>query len=203
MKRNIIITTIVFIGLFIAIITILPKCKPKHKYKPPTSVTIKLPYTFKTEKAEQLSIMAFNLRKAKNYEEAINMYRQAIKVEPENPKLFFDLSECYTSTDRPEQAILLLDTAIILDKSCAAFYNNRGLIYWRLYKDQNAINDYKKAIQLDSTNWVFYSNIAMAYYSDKKIPEACKAFQMAKYLGLDMTNLKENGNLEILKSICY
>ena len=177
-------------------------CKSKRfDTQPPIPIT--LPHSFRTEKAEHFSIEAFQLRKEHKYVQAIESYRQALKVEPDNPRLYFDLSECYTSTGKLEEAILLLDTAIRLDNSYAGFYNNRGLIYWKLDKNSKAIEDYKKAISLDSTNWVFHSNIAMVYYSENKIPEACRAFQMAKYLGLNMSGYKGKDNLEILSRICH
>ena len=202
MKDKIKIWWILFAVLFIALIILIPKSKSKQKYKSGSPISTTLPYNFRTEKAERLSIMAFDLRKEKKYNEAINLYRQAINKEPDNPRLFFDLSECYTSTNNPEKAISLLDTAIILDSSCAAFYNNRGLIYWHLYKDENAINDYKKAIQLDSSKWYFYSNLSLAYYANKKVLDACKMFKIAKRLGLDITLKETDQNLKKIEKIC-
>lgn len=163
---------------------------------------IKLPYTFKSQKAEQMSVKAFDLKKEKKFDDAISLYGQAIKVEPDNPKLFFDLSECYMSIDKLEQAILLLDTAIMLDPFRSAFYNNRGLNQWHLYKNEAAIRDYQKALEFDSSNWVIYSNLSIAYFGNKEQLEACKMFKIAKKFGLNMANYKEDENLRIIEKLC-
>jgi tetratricopeptide (TPR) repeat protein len=163
-----------------------------------SDITTTLPYSFKTTEAEQLSVRAFELRKAAKYLEAIDLYQQAIKIEPDNPKLFFDLSTCYDRTDRLDQAIQTLNTAIALDSSFAIFYNNRGYIIYNLHKTQKAINDFKKAIDIDSSNWIFHANIAMAYYEVKYFQEACKALEKSRRLGFV---LREDHNGEVFKRI--
>jgi tetratricopeptide (TPR) repeat protein len=179
-------------------------CKAKNNFKSDAerSIPIDLSYTFKEKKAEQLSIEAFELQKNKDYSQAINLYRQAIKVEPDNPKLFFDISNCYANTENWNEAIFMLDTAIALDRLNPAFYSNRGFYFWKLYKDQNAIDNYKKAISLDSTNWTFYSNLSIAYYTVKKEGEACKMFKIAQTLGLTTTTINSDRYLKKVEDLC-
>jgi len=149
-----------------------------------------------------LSVKAFDLRKSEKYDKAIDLYRQAIKIEPDNPRLFFDLSDCYSRINQLEQAIVTLDTAILLDNSYAGFYNNRGLNYYKLDNDQNAISAFRWAIQLDSNNWLFYANMALAYYSGKDQEDACNALRTAKRLGLDLTNNVDQDELTELIKLC-
>jgi tetratricopeptide (TPR) repeat protein len=96
---------------------------------------------------------------------------------------------------------LTLDTAILLDDSYAAFYNNRGLNYYKLDNDPSAISDFKKAIRLDSSNWVFFANVVLAYKSDGKQEEACRALQIAKRIGLDLIKYDQD-DLEKLVDSC-
>ena len=159
-------------------------------------------FTFNTDKAEKLSMKAFDLKKTKDYDKAIQLYREAIQIEPDNPKLFFDLSDCYSKLNRLEQAISLLDTAIILDSSYAPFYKNRGLYYGNLNNSQKARIDFKKAIELDSSNFVIYANIALSYYYDKDSISACEAFRTSKSLGLTISSLNSNIGLRELNIIC-
>lgn len=167
-----------------------------------TNIPVTLPYKFKKIEAERLSVKAFNLRKTKEYDAAIHLYHKAIEIEPDNPKLFFDLSSCYFETNKLKQAISVLDTAIILDSTCATCYSNRGLYYYNLYEDSIAINDLNKAIELDSGNYVYYSNIALAYYSNKKINQACESFRKAKKLGLKINSATEQTDLIEIEKIC-
>jgi len=176
------------------------KSKKKSNYEP--GISVNLPYNFKTDKAERLSIKAFDLNKTGNYDEAIRLYRQAIIIEPDNPKLFFDLSDCYFRKDNLEQAIQTIDTAIGLDTSYAFFYNNRGFYFYRMYDDQNALNNFSKAIKLDSVNWVFYANLALVHNSMNNLKEACRAFQISKRLGLNLADLNDQAELWEIEKIC-
>jgi len=185
---------------FILFCFLLITCKQKTVNQ--KTVPVDLSYTFKSEKAEALSVKAFNLHKENKYEEAISLYQQAIMVEPDNPKLFFDVSECYANNKELDKALSALNAAIILDSLNPAFYNNRGLIYWKLYKDENAINDYNKAILLGSKNWITYSNLSIAYYGNKNQSEACESFKIAKNLGLTTKHVATDKHLTILEESC-
>src|SRR5687767_5501208 len=58
---------------------------------------VDLPYKFKSAEAEQLSIEAFALKDEEKFSEAVGLYKKAIAIEPDNPKLYFDMAECYAS----------------------------------------------------------------------------------------------------------
>jgi tetratricopeptide (TPR) repeat protein len=178
------------------------KSSNKHSRSGFSEITISEPFTFKTEKAEKLSIKAFELRKEKKYDKAIELYRKAIKIEPDNPKLFSDLSLCYSSMRNLDIAISILDSAISLDSEYAPFYSNRGLYYYNLHKIKEGISDLKKAIQLDSNNCIAYSNLALAYYSENKVAEACEAFKISKRLGLNSSKINYEKNFILIEMAC-
>lgn len=163
---------------------------------------ISLPYSFKSKKTQQISIKAYSLYEENKFKEAIELYRFAIKLESENPWLWFDLSNCYVNMSNPKKAILLLDTAITLDSSCSAFYNNRGYLHYSLGYYQNAIEDLKKTIHLDSSNWVPYLNLALAFYANNNLQDACIAFDSSKELCPDWTQTDGIIKLEKLNEIC-
>ena len=95
-----------------------------------------------------------------------------------------------------------MDTAIILDNSCSAFYNNRGYLYYSLNDFQNAIQDLKKAIKLDRGNWVSYLNIALAYYTNNNFYDACIAIDSSKLLCPDWNQTKGIIKIEELNEVC-
>ena len=167
-----------------------------------SAAPIDLPYKFKNKYAEKLSVKAFSLRKEEKFLEAITVYNEAIEIEPDNPKLFFDVSECYADLDKSKEALLALDNAIKLDSLNAYFYNNKGLIYYRSYQDQDAIREYKKAIQLDSFNYIIHANLSLSYYSLNDILAACKELRTAKQLGLKQDEIVNQPEMEKLKRIC-
>lgn len=161
------------------------------RYGDTKGVPVTLPYNFKYSETEQLSIKAFDLRKNKQYFESISIYKQARDLEPKNPKLLFDLSETYARINDLETAIALLDTAIMVDNTYSGFYNNRGLLYYKLKENKKAISDYQKAIELDSTQSTFYSNLAMVYYYEDLFDMSCQQIEKAESLGLNIDNYKE------------
>lgn len=165
-------------------------------------VEVTLPYSFKNHEAENLSVKAFNLKKAGHFHQAINFYLQAIQIEPDNPKLYFDISDCYARKNRLKDAIINLNSAINLDSTYPALYNNRGLYYYQLYEDEKAISDFKKAIHLDNKIPSLYYNLSISYYSAKRLDEACKAFRQAKKLGLDIDNIKDQKEFKSLRELC-
>jgi len=154
-------------------------------------IPVTLPYGFELLETEQLSIEAFELKKQKQYIEAIIIYKQARNLEPKNPKLLFDLSETYAKINDLETAISLLDTAIIIDDTYPGFYNNRGLLYCKLKGNDKAIQDYHKAIELDSTQSSFYANLAMVYYYENLFDISCQQIDKAESLGLNINDYKE------------
>ncbi len=96
----------------------------------------------------------------------------------------------------------MLEKAIILDSLNSAFYNNRGLVYWKLKKDQNVISDYKKALTLDANNWAIYSNLSTAYYTNKDLKKACETFNIAQSLGLTENVIDNDKHLKAVQGSC-
>lgn len=162
-----------------------------NRYDVEKGVPITLPYGFQFKETEELSIKAFDFRNSKDFFSAIMIYRQALKLEPQNPKLLFDISECYAGVNDLETAINVLDSAILIDSTYEGFYNNRGLLYYKLKENDKAIKDFEKAIKIDSTQSIFYANIALAFYYNDLFEKACEAIEKADNLGLKTDDIKE------------
>ena len=143
-------------------------------------VPVTLPYAFDYLETEELFSEAYELKRNKQYFEAIIIYEQAKNLEPKNPMILFDLSESYARINNLETAIALLDTAIMIDNTYAGFYNNRGLLFIKLKEYEKAIIDYQKAIEIDSNHPSFYANLAMAYYYKDLFDLACQQIEKAE-----------------------
>jgi tetratricopeptide (TPR) repeat protein len=191
--KNIVITTIVYLLYLIPILGLNIGNSPRelipsewyNRYNVGEGVKVKIPYGFKYKETEELSKRAFDLRKSNNYYPAIAFYQNALKLEPKNPRLYFDQAECYARINELEIAICKLDTAISIDSTWAGFFNNRGLLYYKLGKPQKAINDYQKALSVDSTQLSIYANLALAFYDIKDIENSFEAIKKARYFDND------------------
>jgi tetratricopeptide (TPR) repeat protein len=186
--KKIVITTIVYLLFLIPMLEqdignsprgLIPR-EWYNRYNVGEGVKIKIPYGFKFKETEELSKRAFDLRKSFNYYPAIVLYQTALKIEPNNPRIYFDQSECYARINELEIAICKLDTAISIDSTWAGFFNNRGLLYYKLGKPQNAIKDYQKALYVDSTQLSIYANLALAFYDIKDIESSFEAIKKAR-----------------------
>ena len=171
-----------------------------NRYGNAEGVHIELPFTYKYEKTEQICDNAFELFKQKKYSESIKRYKEARKIEPQNPIMLFELSEVYAKINELEVAIAVLDTAISIDSSYSEFYNNRGLLYYKLDENEKALDDYKRAIALDSTTYVAYGNIALIYYQEQMYDKACEAIKEAEKLGINLDH-KDNKELKTIKRL--
>ena len=155
-----------------------------NRYDVEKSIPVTSPYSFKFKETENLCNKATDMRKSKDFYSAIMNYRQALKIEPKNPRLLFDISECYAKINDLETAIAVLDTAIMIDSTYTGFYNNRGLLYYKLNENEKAIKDYEKAIQIDSTQSSLYGNLALVLYSNGLFEKSCEAIKKAEKFGL-------------------
>ena len=165
-------------------------------------MSAELPYKFQYKETEQLKNDGFELRKISNFQEAIVVYKKALKLEPNNQYLLFDLSTCYNKYADLDIALSLLNSAINIDSSCSYFFNNRGIIYYKLSNEKNAISDFNKAIQLNPIEPAFYCNLAVTFYSERKYYSACEAMEKSEKLGLKIKTPKLIKKVKRIKDKC-
>lgn len=161
-----------------------------NRYGEPDTYITDLPFEFEYSRTEKLSTEALDLKKYELFDEAIEQYEEAKKIEPKNLHVLFNLSELYARSNELEIALTLLDTAISINDKRPEFYNNRGLIYYKLDENEKAIIDFKKGIELDSTITSFYANLATVYNNEKSYDIACEHIEKAISLGLNIKNYK-------------
>ncbi|APX99751.1 tetratricopeptide repeat protein [Lacinutrix venerupis] len=160
------------------------------RYGEPKSYVKSIPFEFELIETEELNEKGNELKKRGLFTEAIKVYEKGRKLEPKNVSLLFELSEAYANINELETAIALMDTAISINPNYPEFYNNRGLFYYKISKDKEAIEDYEQGIKLDSTQWSLYANLAMVYYYQDSFEIACAKIKKAESLGLEITDFK-------------
>lgn len=97
------------------------------------------------------------------YEEALQAYAQAIKMDKENAMAYYNRGFVYDELEQYDKAIEDCSKAIELDPNYAQAYNNRGVTYKNMGQLEKAIEDYSKAIELDPKYKLAYLNRAEAY----------------------------------------
>ncbi len=99
----------------------------------------------------------------KDYENAVNDYNMAIRLDPKHAKAYSNRGSVYEASGRYKLAVRDFTKAIELSPELAGVYSNRGNIFLKMKKYEYAVNDYKKAIEIDPEYAKAYSNLGVVY----------------------------------------
>jgi len=97
------------------------------------------------------------------YEQAIADYTQAIRLDPDNTKSYFERGNVYDRQGDYEKAIADFSQAIKLNPNFPTIYTSRGISYSNKGDHDRAITDHTEAIRLDPNSAIIYSNRGLAY----------------------------------------
>jgi len=119
--------------------------------------------------------------KNKKYDEAIDLYQRAIKLNPDNEQTYIDTADCYFEK-RPlnyEKAFEFYNKAIEINPKNEDAYQSLGILFFRQKKYQDVIDTYQIAIGLNLNDEWFYRLIGHAYYKLDNSKKAIKYHQKA------------------------
>jgi tetratricopeptide (TPR) repeat protein len=111
-----------------------------------------------------------------NYQEQLPDLEQAVEEEPESLEALQALAIGYYQTRQFEKAEETYLRMIELDDS-AVFHNNLGNVYRDWGKTDEAISEYEKAIEIDPSLVLAYSNLATMYFTSNRLDEAREVLQ--------------------------
>jgi Tfp pilus assembly protein PilF len=95
--------------------------------------------------------LASMLRDAGEYDEAVGVLREAVRVHGVTAKIYTELGLIYMQQKRPELAQLVLAKALELDAKDPAVYNALAMIAQRNGKAQEAFQLFDQAVSLDAS----------------------------------------------------
>ncbi|MGO9862111.1 MAG: tetratricopeptide repeat protein [Terriglobales bacterium] len=135
---------------------------------------------------EALEKRGDELREGKNYLDAVDFYRAALKGTPGNASLFNKIGICQLQIQNFKEAKKNFERAIRLDRKHADAYNNLGVVYYETRNYNPAIRQYEKAIALQDASASFYSNLGAAYFGKKQFDKAIQNYSKALQLDPDI-----------------
>lgn len=160
--------------------------------------SLPLPWEVQTEQAKKLTEQADKFNSINSFDDAITIYKQSLKVEY-NPATLFHLSIVLASSNRFEEAISYMDTVIEIDSTFVLSYVNRGLFYYKIQDNDNAISDCLKAIEMDSNESTAHYNLALAYYAEEEYEKSCKEINIVA--AIDTNALNDNYIQMVIRDI--
>ena len=117
---------------------------------------------------------------AKNYDEAIRLFKEAAEKDPTQHVIFANLADAYSQTRKYDDAAEAYKKAIELKPDEAAYYNNLGIVYGNAGKIDEATTNLQKAAELNpagaSQSWY---NLGAVLTNRGRTKEAADAFKKA------------------------
>ncbi|GBB89489.1 hypothetical protein RclHR1_01620001 [Rhizophagus clarus] len=92
------------------------------------------------------------LNKLGRYNEAIEYFKRAYDVDPENVHNLSRRAITYHMLGKYDEALLDLNKALQLNQSCSLAYHYRGLTFYSMKNINKSISDFEKCVQLDSSD---------------------------------------------------
>jgi tetratricopeptide (TPR) repeat protein len=122
---------------------------------------------------------------AKQYEQALDFYNQAIIENPEENSLFINLSAACCAIGRNQEAITIGKRAIKMNASDAKTWNRLGYIYCAMTKFNEAVNCFTKAAELSPRSAIFQESLAVAFSLLERLDESMRLLGIARGLAGD------------------
>ena len=97
------------------------------------------------------------------YEVAIEAWKQAIRIDPDNSDTHYNLGLVYYESGMYKEAIEACKQAIRIKPDFADAHNNLGLSYYNSGKYKEAIEAYKQAIRIDPDYALAHYNLGLVY----------------------------------------
>lgn len=133
-----------------------------------------LAQTIKT--AEQYYSAATKLKESKNYDEALEQYKNAIKANPQYKDALYYAGWVSLELMKYQDALSYLEKAKALSPNDSNVFLEIGYANDKLNKQAEAELNYKKSVSLEKDNPLAYKYLAYLYYNIEKYEDALYNF---------------------------
>jgi tetratricopeptide (TPR) repeat protein len=162
---------------------------PLHRVEPPSA----------DASAEALEQRGDQLQAEKNYLDAIDYHRAALRKKPGSASLLNKIGISELQLRRYREARKSFEQALKADRNYANAYANLGVVYYEEKSYGKSIKYYDKAIALQPDNAVFYNNRGASYFNKKQYEKASSDY--AKALELDPDIFEPSGRAGVQAQI--
>jgi TolB-like protein/AraC-like DNA-binding protein/Tfp pilus assembly protein PilF len=121
-----------------------------------------------TFKAEQDSDNFLRYGDAQFKDNALHLFHEALKSDPENTRAMVGIAKLYAGLDQRDSALFYCDKAIYIDPDNAEGYYTKGQIHFNTIDDSLAAVYYHKAIDLAPNHANAYNELGKYYFNQKK-----------------------------------
>jgi protein O-mannosyl-transferase len=122
------------------------------------------------------------------YQDAIEDYKQAVKINPDYSESYYNLGVAYDDLGRRQEAMEAYRQAIKIKPDYAASYLNLGVTYYRLGRYKDAVEPYKQAIKIQPDFVLAHYNLGVAYAVAGDKNSALEEYKILKTLDAEKAN---------------
>jgi tetratricopeptide (TPR) repeat protein len=130
-----------------------------------------------------------NFLRQNNYRMAISHYKRALEIKPDLVGASVNMAISYSQLgDYARAEKILRDALLIGSAKNGVVYYNLGDLFEKQGKKDQAIRNYRKALDFESQRDLTYRKLGRVYLSGEQYGEAKEAFEMALASELDVTS---------------
>lgn len=145
---------------------------------------------------EQLAHAARTAHRQGDFNAAVEAWRKVLQANPDHAGALFGLGMVLRDTGQSEQALPLVQQAIILQPDSAEYYNGLGMLFQDREDFQKAITFHQRALKLKPDFAGANCNIGVAYKRLGRNEDAIAAYRAALAIDPNMPEVYNNlGNL--------
>ncbi|RYE22937.1 MAG: tetratricopeptide repeat protein [Sphingobacteriales bacterium] len=143
-----------------------------------TLIVLTFTLTSYAQDARSLVKEGITLNNAKQYAGAIEKYKAALSLEPDNATANYQIAFTLNTTGKATDALPYLQKVVAADASpavIASAYGLMGSIYDKTAQPQKAVECYLQAIKTDPANYMTHYNLGLTYFRIRQYAEAEKS----------------------------
>lgn len=180
---------------YLLLLTIIACCAVSSAASAQTSGGQPLPPT-----AEQYVEEGDRYAQAKQYDKAVEAYKQALKLRPELAAAHHGLGSAYVNMGRVADALDPLRTAVRLDPENAVAHLNLGITLAALRRGEEALAELNEAKRLSPRHARIHNEIGNALHNSfGRIEEALAAYKEARRLDPNVPAVHHNIGLMLMR----
>jgi tetratricopeptide (TPR) repeat protein len=131
-----------------------------------------------------------NLMADEKLEEAVEIFEQALRIEPDNIETLTKLGYARFHLEEYSEALVVYDKILEIDVTNPETWNLKGLVHYEQKNNSKALNAVEKAIESDPTYGMAWYNKACFLSLLNQVPESLEALKRS--IEIDVKNARKS-----------
>ena len=137
-------------------------------------------------------VLSLSLDGQQKYAEAITSYRDALKLQPSSPDLWFNCAIALTHLNRLDEAVSAYQQAVKIQPNFFEAYGNLGIVLQRQGKLDEAIKSYQAGVKINPQDARGHFNLGTVLRDKGNLVAAVNSYQKAIQLFPNYTDAHNN-----------